>query len=228
MEETKQPTIPPPIPSATTHVEWYLRLRWRFILTLLVSGVLLAHSFNFGAHPSAGTHAFGMLILAASTSLIVFNCMGIRKNWTKYKFLTLLPLLLMIGSCAAVGPVGRYGFDSRINQFKANQARYDDIVRKVVYREIPNPTIHDIRSVKSSSNYVAFATPLEYQKLVPYLITADREGTNTVAVRLVLCVMFPNHHRGYIWCPDGQFEKHLRTWEYISERISDKWCAISD
>jgi hypothetical protein len=154
--------------------------------------------------------------------------MGIRKNWTEYKFLALLPLLLMIGSCAAVGPVASRGLDSRINQFKANQTKYDEIVAKVISREIPDPAIHDIRSWGSNTTYVAFATPQEYRQLVPYLITADREGTNTVAVRLILCVLFPNHHEGYIWCPDGQFEKRLRTWEYISGRISDKWCAISD
>jgi hypothetical protein len=137
-------------------------------------------------------------------------------------------LVILLGSCAASLPAGSLGYDIRIQRFKDNLPRYEEIVSKVVSRELPNPRLHEVRSDKKKDDYVAFRTPTEYQDLVPYLITADRDGTNTIAVRLVLCVMFPNHHRAYLWCPDGRFEARLRQWEHVGTVINTNWCTIAD
>jgi hypothetical protein len=169
-----------------------------------------------------------MLVMLIFMILLVLNFMGVFTLWKKYRALALLPLLLLLGSCAVSMPAGRVGFDRRIAAFKKNQSKYDEIVSRVVSREIPDPVVHEVRSDKTKDDYVAFRTPEEYQDLVPYLITADRNGTSTVAVRLVLCVMFPSHHRAYLWCPDGRFEEKLRKWEHIQAVINTNWCAIAD
>jgi hypothetical protein len=204
------------------------QMRWRITITLLVAAVLLVYAFDFGAHPSTGAHGFGMLVLAVSTALVIFNAVGVFALWKRYKTLGLVPLLLILGSCVAAVPAGSLGFDARIEHFRSNQARYDEIVSKVLSREIPDPRHDEICSSKTEDNYVAFRTPEKYRTLVPYLITSDREGTNTVAVRLVLCVMFPSHHRAYLWCSDGEFTRRLRSWEHIQAVINTNWCAIAD
>lgn len=203
-------------------------MKWRISISILVAALWLVSTFNFGTRPSFEAQGFGVLFLLMFMALLVFNVVGVSALWKRHKTLGLLPLLITLGACVASGPVRSCGVDDRIKDFRANQSKYDEIVSKVLSREIPDPKHDDIRSPTPGDKFVAFQTPEKYRALVPYLITADREGTNTVAIRLVLCVMFPSHHRAYLWCPDGRFKDRLRTWENIQTVINTNWCAISD
>jgi hypothetical protein len=123
--------------------------------------------------------------------------------------------------------MNRKGFDSRIAQFQANQSRFEEIVARVAAKQIPDPARHHI--VASGTNYVAFRSPAEYKDIVPYLIAANWEEDGTLTVRCVLCCYFPNnHHRGYMYRPDGRFKPYFRSWERMNKVINTNWAVIHD
>ena len=201
---------------------------WRIALYVLGATAWLVSTYIFGAQPSCKNQGYGLLCMVIYTLLLIFSAVNTPALRKRYRALGLLPLLIMLGSCVASIPVRSLGFDTRIDRFKASQSKYDEIVSKVLSRDIPDPVRDKDITLGRQDGYVAFHTPEKYRELVPYLIAVDRKGTNTVAIRLVLCVTFPSHHQTYLWCPDGRFEDRLRTWEHIQAVINTNWCAIAD
>lgn len=105
------------------------------VATALSSAALLSSMDLKAAYPARFTRQYLLNILAIGCAFVflVLDLIGAVFLFNTHRYLSLLPLLLMLGSCPLRGPTFRKGFQIQMDQFRLNQPSFNEIA---VYKEI--------------------------------------------------------------------------------------------